>query len=146
TIETKGEKEMKRVHIKQLSPNATLPTRTHSTNAGLDIDASEELLVTHLHAALIPTGSAMNIPGGYEGEIRPRSGKSTKTNLRVVLGTIDAGYTAEIGVIADALDRANYLVQRGDKIAQLVIQRVETPQLEIVDQFDTQSERGEKGF
>ena len=60
--------------------------------------------------------------------------------------SIDAGYTAEIGVIADALDRSNYLVQRGEKIAQLVVQRVETPQLEIVDQFDTQSERGEKGF
>ena len=137
---------MKTLQIKQLSPNATLPTRTHRTDAGLDIYASEEILVTHLHAAIIPTGIAINIPEGYEGTIRPRSGKSTKTNLRVVLGTIDAGYNAEIGVIADALDRSSYLVQRGEKIAQLVIQRVETPQLEIVDQFDTQSERGEKGF
>ena len=137
---------MKTLQIKQLSPNATLPTRNFSTDSGLDIYASEDTIVTHTHATIIPTGIAVNIPKGYEGTIRPRSGKSTKTNLRVVLGTIDAGYNAEIGVIADTLDRSSYLVQRGEKIAQLVIQRVETPQLEIVDQFDTQSERGEKGF
>ena len=137
---------MKSIQIKQLSESATLPTRAHSTDAGLDLYASEDTLVTYTHASVIPTGIAVNIPAGYEGQIRPRSGKSSKTNLRVILGTVDAGYTAEIGVIADALDRSSYLVQRGEKIAQLVIQRVETPQLEIVDQFDTQSERGEKGF
>ena len=137
---------MKTIQIKQLSPNATLPTRTHSTDAGLDIYAAEDTMVTHTHATIIPTGIAVNIPEGYEGTIRPRSGKSVKTNLRVVLGTIDAGYNAEIGVIADALDRSNYLVKRGEKIAQLVIQRVETPKVEIVEQFDTKSERGEKGF
>ena len=137
---------MNTLQIKQLSPNATLPTRNFQTDAGLDIYAAEDTIVTHTHATIIPTGIAINIPAGYEGTIRPRSGKSVKTNLRVVLGTIDAGYTAEIGVIADALDRSSYLVQRGEKIAQLVIQKVELPQLEIVDQFDTQSERGEKGF
>ena len=137
---------MQTLQIKQLSPNATLPTRNFSTDSGLDIYAAEDTIVTHTHATIIPTGIAINIPEGYEGTIRPRSGKSVKTNLRVVLGTIDAGYVAEIGVIADTLDRSSYLVQRGEKIAQLVVQRVETPQLEIVDQFDIQSERGEKGF
>ena len=137
---------MNKLQIKQLSESATLPTRSHEHDSGLDLYASEDTLVTYTHASVIPTGIAVNIPPGYEGQIRPRSGKSSKTNLRVILGTVDAGYTAEIGVIADALDRSNYLVQRGEKIAQLVIQRVETPQLEIVDQFDTQSERGEKGF
>ena len=137
---------MKSLQIKQLSESATLPTRAYEHDAGLDLYASEDTLVTYTHASVIPTGIAVNIPAGYEGQIRPRSGKSSKTNLRVVLGTIDAGYTAKIGVIADALDRSNYLVQRGEKIAQLVIQKVELPQLEIVDQFDTQSERGEKGF
>lgn len=137
---------MQTLQIKQLSENATLPTRNLPTDSGLDIYASEDIIVTHTHAVIIPTGIAINIPAGYEGAIRPRSGKSVKTNLRVALGTIDAGYTAEIGVIADALDRSNYLVQRGEKIAQLVVTPIVTPQLEIVDQFDTQSERGEKGF
>ena len=137
---------MQTLQIKQLSPNATLPTRTHTTDSGLDIYASEDIIVTHTHAVIIPTGIAINIPVGYEGTIRPRSGKSVKTNLRVVLGTIDAGYTAEIGVIADALDRSNYLVQRGEKIAQLVLTKVELPLLEVVDQFESKSERGNKGF
>ena len=137
---------MNTLQIKQLSPNATLPTRTHTTDSGLDIYASEDTIVTHTHAVIIPTGIAVNIPEGYEGTIRPRSGKSTKTNLRVVLGTIDAGYTAEIGVIADALDRSSYLVQRGEKIAQLVLTKVELPLLEVVDQFESKSERGDKGF
>ena len=137
---------MKTLKIKQLSPNATLPTRTHATDAGLDIYASEDTQLVGYRPSRIPTGIAINIPAGYEGTIRPRSGKSSKTNARVILGTVDSGYNGEIGVIADTLDRSSYLVQRGEKIAQLVIQRVETPQLEIVDQFDTQSERGEKGF
>ena len=137
---------MQTLQIKQLSPNATLPTRTHTTDAGLDIYASEDTIATHTHAVIIPTGIAINIPPGYEGTIRPRSGKSSKTNLRVILGTIDAGYNSEIGIIADTLNKSEYLVRKGEKIAQLVIQKVELPQLEIVDQFDTQSERGEKGF
>ena len=137
---------MQTLQIKQLSPNATLPTRTHTTDAGLDIYAAEDIIVTHTHAVIIPTGIAVNIPAGYEGTIRPRSGKSSKTNLRVILGTIDAGYNSEIGIIADTLNKSEYLVRKGEKIAQLVIQKVELPQLEIVDQFDTQSERGEKGF
>lgn len=137
---------MQTLQIKQLSPNATLPNRTHTTDAGLDIYASEDIIVTHTHAVIIPTGIAVNIPAGYEGTIRPRSGKSVKTNLRVVLGTIDAGYTAEIGVIAEASDRYNYVVQRGEKIAQLVVSPIMTPQLEIVNNFDVESARGSKGF
>ena len=137
---------MNTLQIKQLSPNATLPTRTHTTDSGLDIYASEDTIVTHTHAVIIPTGIAINIPPGYEGTIRPRSGKSSKTNLRVILGTIDAGYNSEIGIIADTLNKSNYLVKKGEKIAQLVVTPIVTPQLEIVDQFDTQSARGSKGF
>ena len=137
---------MQTLQIKQLSPNATLPTRTHTTDAGLDIYAADDVIVTHTHAVIIPTGIAVNIPAGYEGTIRPRSGKSSKTNLRVILGTIDAGYNSEIGIIADTLNKSEYLVRKGEKIAQLVISPIVTPTLEIVDQFDTQSARGSNGF
>src|SRR5699024_2726599 len=135
---------MNTLKIKKLHEDATIPTRAHSTDAGLDIYANETVTVTN--GTKISTGIAIDIPAGYEGTIRPRSGKSVKTNLRVILGTIDAGFNGEIGVIAEASDRSNYLVQRGEKIAQLVVNPIVTPQLEIVDQFDTQSERGEKGF
>lgn len=137
---------MKSLQIKQLSESATLPTRAHTTDSGLDLYASEDALVTYTHASVIPTGIAVNIPAGYEGQIRPRSGKSSKTNLRVILGTVDCGYNGEIGVIADTLNKSEYLVRKGEKIAQLVISPIVTPTLEIVDQFDTQSDRGESGF
>ena len=137
---------MKSLQIKQLSESATLPTRAYEHDAGLDLYASEDTLVTYTHASVIPTGIAVNIPAGYEGQIRPRSGKSSKTNLRVILGTVDAGYNSEIGIIADTLNKSEYLVRKGEKIAQLVIQKVELPQLEVVNQFDSQSERGVNGF
>ena len=137
---------MKSIQIKQLSESATLPTRAHKHDAGLDIYASEDTLVTYTHASVIPTGIAVNIPAGYEGQIRPRSGKSCKTNRRVILGTVNCGYNGEIGVIADTLNKSEYLVRKGEKIAQLVISPIVTPTLEIVDQFDTQSARGSNGF
>ena len=137
---------MKSLKIKQLSESATLPTRSHEHDSGLDLYASEDILVTYTHASVIPTGIAVNIPPGYEGQIRPRSGKSSKTNLRVILGTVDCGYNGEIGVIADTLNKSEYLVRKGEKIAQLVISPIVTPSLEIVDQFDTQSARGSNGF
>ncbi len=137
---------MNTLQIKQLSESATLPTRSHATDSGLDLYASEDTLVTYTHASVVPTGIAVNIPPGYEGQIRPRSGKSSKTNLRVILGTVDSGYNGEIGVIADTLNKSNYLVKKGEKIAQLVISPIVTPSLEIVDQFNTQSARGSNGF
>ena len=137
---------MKSIQIKQLSESATLPTRAHTTDSGLDLYASEDALVTYTHASVIPTGIAVNIPPGYEGQIRPRSGKSSKTNLRVILGTVDATYNGELGVIADTLNKSEYLVKKGEKIAQLVISPIVTPSLEIVDQFNTQSARGSNGF
>ena len=137
---------MKSIQIKQLSESATLPTRAHTTDSGLDLYASEDALVTYTHASVIPTGIAVNIPAGYEGQIRPRSGKSSKTNLRVILGTVDATYNGELGVIADTLNKSEYLVKKGEKIAQLVVSPIVTPTLEIVDQFNTQSARGSNGF
>ena len=137
---------MKTIQIKQLSESATLPTRSHEHDSGLDLYASEDTLVTYTHASVIPTGVAVNIPPGYEGQIRPRSGKSSKTNLRVILGTVDATYNGEIGIIADTLNKSTYQVKKGEKIAQLVVSPIVTPELEIVDQFYTQSARGSNGF
>lgn len=139
---------MDTIKIKQLSASATLPTRSHPTDAGLDIYASDTVVVHK--GTLIPTGIAIDIPKGYEGQIRPRSGVSSKTNLRVVLGTVDSGYTGEIKVIADHFTNdwttEGYRVDKGDKIAQLVIQKVELPTVSIVDEFDGVSERGVNGF
>lgn len=149
---------MNTLKIKKLHPDATMPTRAHPTDAGIDIYASETVVVTN--GTKIPTGIAVDIPAGYEGTIRPRSGLTSKTRLRVQLGTIDAGYNGEIKVIADCINNTKfnetddgynfselaYRVDKGDKIAQLVIQKVELPTVLIVDEFDGISERGANGF
>src|SRR5699024_5832106 len=94
----------------------------------------------------IKTGVKIDIPVGYVGDVRPRSGLSLKTPFRVILGTLDSGFSGEIKVIADNISVKPYAIKKGEKIAQLVIQKVELPTLEIVDQFDTQSDRGSNGF
>lgn len=86
--------------IKKLHPDATIPTRAHETDSGLDIYANETVTVTR--STLVSTGVAIDIPPGYEGTIRPRSGLTSKTVFRVQLGTVDAGYNGEIKVMADS--------------------------------------------
>ena len=137
------------IKIKKLNDNATIPTRSHSTDAGLDLYASESEWVDE--GTLISTGIAVDIPPGFEGTIRPRSGLTSRTGLRVQLGTVDSGYTGELKVIADYIPNdvdgdQTYTVYAGDKIAQLVLSPIETPVVEVVDEFDSESERGENGF
>lgn len=140
---------MDQLKIKKLHEEATIPTRAHSTDAGVDIYANETVTVTN--GTKISTGIAIDIPAGYEGTIRPRSGLTSKTRLRVQLGTVDAGYNGEIKVIADsypaaALQAIGHRVKKGDKIAQLVISPIVTPSVEIVEDFDSESARGTNGF
>ena len=138
---------MNKLQIKQLSESATLPTRAHEHDAGLDLYASETVMIYKDMTRKVPTGIAVDIPPGYEATIRPRSGKTANTALRVNIGTIDSGYTGEIHIICDCYNSEPfYRVEQGEKIAQLVIQKVELPTLEIVDQFNTQSDRGSNGF
>ena len=137
---------MNTLKIKKLHTDAIIPTRAHETDAGLDIFALEDTYIQSTHASLVSTGIAVDIPAGYEGTIRPRSGKTAKTNLRVQLGTVDAGYNGEIKVIADTLNNSTYLVQAGEKIAQLVINPIVTPVVEIVEDFESESARGTNGF
>lgn len=138
---------METIQIKQLSEEATLPTREHTIDAGLDIYASEDIVISRFGTVSVKTGIAVLIPPGYEGTIRPRSGKTKNTSLRVQIGTVDAGYDGEIGVICDCHHKEPfYKIAAGEKIAQLVISPIVTPKLEIVDRFEFKSERGSKGF
>ena len=138
---------LEKIKIKKLNADATIPTRSHPTDAGLDLYASKDVSVSR--GTMIPTGIAVDIPPGYEAQVRPRSGLSIRSSLRVTLGTIDSGFVGEINVIADSVNVVGstmYPVKKGDKIAQLVISPIETPEVEVVDEFDSESERGENGF
>ena len=107
--------------IKKLSKHAITPTRGHSGDAGLDLYASEEIIIPKGGTIAVPTGIAMAIPMGYVGDVRPRSGKSLNSKLRVVYGTVDSPYRGEIGIICDNIGDVDIIIPRGEKIAQIVI-------------------------
>ncbi|MGF2820199.1 dUTP diphosphatase [Bacillus subtilis] len=109
------------VNIKRLSPDAQTPTYAHATDAGFDLVAAEDVIIEPGETACVPTGLAFEIPEGYEMQIRPRSGIMLKTPLRVQLGTVDAGYRGEVGVIVDNINRdtdveKDFLIDISDNI------------------------------
>nr|WGD61859.1 deoxyuridine 5'-triphosphate nucleotidohydrolase [Bacillus subtilis]WGD72261.1 deoxyuridine 5'-triphosphate nucleotidohydrolase [Bacillus subtilis]WGD74955.1 deoxyuridine 5'-triphosphate nucleotidohydrolase [Bacillus subtilis] len=109
------------VNIKRLSPDAQTPTYAHATDAGFDLVAAADVIIEPGATACVPTGLAFEIPEGYEMQIRPRSGITLKTKLRVRLGTVDAGYRGEVGVIVDNINRdtdveEDFLIDISDNI------------------------------
>lgn len=133
-----------RVKIKRLK-DVESPKYAKEFDAGFDLVAAEDVIINPGETKVIPTGLAFEIPPGYEMQIRPRSGMSRKTKLRVVLGTIDSGYRGEVGVIADNNLDLPYIVHAGMRIAQGVIAPVETANFVEVDEL-SDSERGNQGF
>lgn len=97
------------VNIKRLSPDAQIPAYAHATDAGFDLVAAEDVIIEPGATACVPTGLAFEIPEGFEMQIRPRSGITLKTPLRVQLGTVDCGYTGEVGVIVDNIAQKEVL-------------------------------------
>ena len=139
------------IEIMLLSDNAIVPTRSYETDSGLDLYAAESVRIKAGETVVIKTDIAVNIPVGFEAQVRPRSGVTSVTKLRVQLGTVDQSYNGNIGVIVDNISneetRANAIhVFKGDKIAQLVLTPVVTPKAKVVDNFNDIKERGSNGF
>ncbi|MCY8386524.1 deoxyuridine 5'-triphosphate nucleotidohydrolase [Bacillus inaquosorum] len=103
------------VNIKRLSPDAQVPAYAHATDAGFDLVAAADVIIEPGATACVPTGLAFEIPEGYEMQIRPRSGITLKTKLRVQFGTVDAGYRGEVGVIVDNIAQNNLDVRYSDE-------------------------------
>lgn len=124
-----------------------LPKYETEFAAGLDLKAFIQTAVTlkPLERKLIPTGIKMEIPVGYEVQIRPRSGLSLKKGLMAILGTIDADYRGDVGIIVINLSNEDYVINPGDRIAQMVLAPV--AQAELLPALSlTETERGEGGF
>lgn len=139
---------MTELRIKRLDPGLPLPRYAHEGDAGLDLYAAEGATLAPFERALIPTGIAVAIPEGYAGFVQPRSGLAIRHGLSLVNtpGLIDSHYRGEIKIIAINLDPSQTLViNRGDKVAQLVIQPVARVTLVECDELD-QTARGEGGF
>jgi dUTP pyrophosphatase len=116
-----------------------MPVRAHDGDAGVDLCSAEDIELAPGQRRLVPTGIAVAVPHGMVGLVHPRSGLAARVGLSIVNspGTIDAGYRGEIKVALINLDPVEPIViRRGDRIAQLLIQRVELPELVEVASFD----------
>lgn len=136
------------LHIKRLDPTVSLPSYAYSGDAGLDLRANESVDIQPFQRVLISTGLAIAIPDGYAGFVQPRSGLALKKGLTIANtpGLIDAHYRGELKVIAVNLDSESSIhIERGERIAQLVIQEVPTVHLVEVDELD-ETDRGTGGF
>ena len=136
------------LRIKRLDMALPLPAYAHEGDAGMDLYAAVDVTLQPFERALVPTGIAVAIPKGYAGFVQPRSGLAIKRGLSLVNtpGLIDSHYRGEIKVIAINLDATVAIhIARGEKVAQFVLQAVETAHLEEVDELDV-TVRGEGGF
>ncbi|WP_417576655.1 dUTP diphosphatase [Paratractidigestivibacter sp.] len=134
--------------IKRLDPSVELPSYAYDGDAGLDLRSNEDVTLEPFERRLVATGLAIAIPDGYAGFVQPRSGLALREGLSMANtpGLIDAHYRGELKVCAINLDPHNPIhIERGERIAQLVIQKVPVVELEEVDELD-ETDRGCGGF
>lgn len=161
---TEETKHTMKIKFKKLSETAITPIREHDNDAGWDLFADEDITIKYGETQIVPTNIALEIPDGYFADIRPRSGLTLKTPIRVHLGTIDAGYRSGLGIITENANHKTahrYLkqfkhtdfdtaldihIKKGDKIAQLVFHKL--PEIELTETTGdlSESKRGLKGF
>jgi dUTP pyrophosphatase len=137
-----------KLQVQRLRPDAVLPDRAYAGDAGLDLVACERVTLPPGGRAAVGTGLAVAIPDGHAGFVQPRSGLAARHGITLVNspGLVDAGYRGEILVILLNTDATEpFTVEPGMRIAQLVILRVDPPELEEVDALPA-SERGDRGF
>ncbi len=135
------------MRIKKLDPGIELPSYAHPGDAGLDIRSAEDVVILPGERALVSTGFAMALPEGYAAFVQPRSGLAAREGISIVNtpGLIDCHYRGEVKVILINHGSEPFRVRRGDRIAQMVVQRVEEARVEEVYELDDTT-RGEGGF
>ncbi|WP_436866569.1 dUTP diphosphatase [Bacillus fungorum] len=139
-----------RTKIKRVR-DVELPKYAKPGDSGFDLVAAEDTIIWPGETKVVPTGLSFEIPPGYELQVRPRSGMTRNTKLRIVLGTVDSGYRGEVGVLVDnterniSLNMKAHVIERGTRIAQGVIAPVIKAHFEEVDEL-SDSERGNQGF
>jgi len=139
---------MLKIQITKCKDNAVIPTYAKEGDAGVDLRSTEKYILKPGERTLVSTGIKIALPAGYEAQIRPRSGLAYKHGISLVNapGTIDAGYRGEIGVIVINHGQDDFIVEEGMRICQMVINKFEHANFEIVEELDDATERGAGGF
>lgn len=134
-----------KIYVKKLHPNAKIPSFAHATDAGLDLHTIEDFTVLPGHHVLAKTGIAIAFPDGYAALVWDKGGVANKRHLKTVGGVFDTDYRGEylIGLYNFGTEPQSFVA--GDKVAQLLIQRVEHPELEVVETLD-ETVRGDGAF
>ncbi len=135
------------VKFKKLHDDAKIPEYQTKGSAGFDLASLESVIIYSKQVRIVSTGLALEIPQGYELQIRPRSGTSVKTKLRIANapGTIDSDYRGEIGLIIENTGDDFCKIEAGERIAQGVLSRVQQARFEQIEELSV-TERGEGGF
>ena len=133
------------LRVKVLNPGATLPKRQTDGSAGYDLATNETFELAPGERRVVKTGLCIAVPHGTYGRVAPRSGLAVKYGIHALAGVIDADYRGEVGVVLINHGTEPFHATKGDRIAQLVIERILTPYVQVVDDLDD-TLRGEGGF
>ncbi len=131
--------------VKRLVQDATLPTRGSSGAVGYDLYSIDEVVVPPSQRALVGTGVAVILPMNVYGRVAPRSGLAVKHGIQVGAGVVDPDYRGEIKVVIFNQGDRDFVIKKGDRIAQLVLERCETPDVREIESLD-ETDRGSGGF
>lgn len=137
--------------IKKINPSLDNPLPAYATinSAGMDLTSAskEDITITPMTTSAIPTNLIIEIPVGYEAQVRPRSGLALKHNIGIINspGTIDADYRGEVKILLTNFGSQPFVVKFGERIAQMIINKVEQVKIEVVEEL-TETDRGEGGF
>lgn len=137
------------INVELCTPGAKLPTYAHEGDQGADIYAPEDVVIEpHTYGNLIQTGLKLKIPDGWAVAIRPRSGMSKKTTLRIsnTPATIDTKYTGEIGILFDNIGDEPVKINAGDRIAQMIVEKNYRANFTQIEKVDDDTDRGSGGF
>ncbi len=136
-----------KLQVQRVVEDVKVPSYAHEGDAGMDLYAAEEYVLKPGERKLINTGIKIALPVGYEAQIRPKSGLALKHGISIVNtpGTVDSGYRGLVGVIAINHGSEDFKIEKNQKIAQMIINKVETAEVEEVPDLNDTS-RGEGGF
>ncbi|MDR3559651.1 MAG: dUTP diphosphatase [Candidatus Pacebacteria bacterium] len=134
-----------KVLVKKLHTDAEMPKFALPGDAGMDLHSIENVIIEPGKRYACGTGVAMEIPEGYAGLIWDKSGIAAKFGIETLGGVIDSGYRGEVKVILVNLGQEDYKIEKGDKVAQILIQKIYNPEIEEVSALDD-SQRGAGGF
>lgn len=135
-----------KVFFQKLDPSAKLPSYAYEGDAGMDLFSCEDSKIKPGEKAIISTGLKVAVPAGYAGFIWDKSGIAVKNHIKTMAGVLDSNYRGELKVVLTNLGKETYSIERGHKIAQLVIKPVASPQIIEIEEMDDETIRGEGGF